>query len=98
MNCNFKKPTGINCNLPALPKGKYCCLHDKKSISLYFIQDSKKYKKGSILLGTTIANGMRLIKDSVAIELDRKLYREALDKEKTTPRVTQRKGELIKTI
>lgn len=75
MKCEFKKPTGKRCNLPTLENSEYCCLHDRKSVSVYFILDFEDHKKGDVVLGITKEKGLNLIKNNVAIELDRKLYK-----------------------
>lgn len=80
MKCKFKKPTGKKCNLPTIKNSKYCCLHDRESMSVYFVLDFENYKKGDIILGITKKKGMNFIKNSVAIELDKKLYKKIVDK------------------
>jgi hypothetical protein len=67
-------PTGKYCILPPLDNGDYCFLHDKETISVYFISDFENYKKGDIILGAAKEIGMNYIRNNVAIKLDRKLY------------------------
>lgn len=80
MDCKFKKPTGAKCGLPVLKGSKYCCLHDPDSISVYFIRNFKKYKQNDVVLGISERKGNNLIKNGVAIKLDKKLYENILDK------------------
>ena len=80
MKCKFKKPTGKKCNLPTLKNSKYCCLHDTESMSVYFIRDFKNHKRNDVILGTTKEKGTNFIKNNVAIKIDRKLYKNMIDK------------------
>lgn len=80
MGCEFKKPNGEKCNLPLLRGSKYCCLHDPESISIYFFRDFKNYKKGEVALGISKERGDNFIKNSVAIKLDKKLYKDIFNK------------------
>lgn len=74
MRCKFKKPTGSRCDLPALTKKNFCCLHDPDSASIFFIKDFEKYKKNEAVFDIAKAKAAFYVKSGVAIRLDRKLY------------------------
>jgi len=49
-------------------------------MSVYFIRDFEGYKRNDFVLGTTTRKGVNFIKNNVAIKIDRKLYKNIIDK------------------
>ena len=79
MNCIFKKPSGKFCNYKVLSNSKYCCLHDKESVSLFFNKDSSPYKKNQFVFKLTKKEAEQFIKNGFAVKIDNKLYKRYRD-------------------
>lgn len=75
MNCVFKKPSGKFCNNKVLSNSKYCCLHDKDSISLFFNKDLSPYKKDQFVFKLIKKDAEKYIKNGFAVKVDNKLYK-----------------------
>lgn len=75
MNCVFKQPSGKFCNKKVLIGSKYCCLHDKDFVSLFFKSDSLPYKKDQFVFKLTKKEAEQYIKDGSAVKIDNKLYK-----------------------
>jgi|GEM_PF-3468656 hypothetical protein len=79
MNCVFKLPSGKFCGKKVLAGSKYCCLHDKDSISLFFKIDSSPYKKDQFVFKLTKKDAELYIKNGFAVKIDNKLYKRFID-------------------
>jgi len=62
------------CKIPALKKSSFCLIHDPKTVSIYFLRDTDKYKQGSALCGISKGRANKFLVSREAILINQALF------------------------